>query len=62
MPMTPKKIIKILLKNGFEFISSNGSHHKYRNDKTGKVTIVPVHSKELKKGLEQAILKQAGVK
>ena len=62
MPMTPKEIIKILEKNGFEFVSSNGSHHKYRNNKTGKVTIVPVHSKELKKGLEQAILKQAGVK
>ena len=52
MPMTPKEIIKILEKNGFEFVSSNGSHHKYRNNKTGKTTIVPVHSKELKKGLE----------
>ena len=60
--MTPKEMIKILEKNGFVLISSNGSHHKYKNNKTGKVTIVPVHSKELKKGLEQEILKQAGIK
>lgn len=62
MPMTPKEIIKILEKHGFVFISSNGSHHKYKNSQTGKTTIVPVHAKELKKGIEQAILKQAGVK
>ncbi len=62
MPMTPKEMIKILERNGFVLISSNGSHHKYKNNKTGKVTIVPVHSNELKKGLEQAILKQAGIK
>ena len=62
MPMTPKEIIKILEKHGFVFISSNGSHHKYKNTETGKTTIVPVHAKELKKGIEQAILKQAGIK
>lgn len=62
MPMTPKEIIKILEKHGFVFISSNGSHHKYKNSQTGKTTIVPVHAKELKKGIEQAILKQAGIK
>ena len=28
----------------------------------GKTIIVPYHSKDLKKGLEQAILKQAGLK
>ena len=60
--MTPKEMIKILEKNGFVLFPSNGSHHKYKNNKTGKVTIVPVHSKELKKGLEQEILKQAGIK
>ncbi len=62
MPMTPKEIIKILEKHGFVFISSNGSHHKYKNSQTGKTTIVPVQAKELKKGIEQAILKQAGIK
>lgn len=62
MPMKPREMIKLLEANGFELIDSNGSHHKYRNKTTGRQTIVPVHAKELKKGLEQAILKQAGLK
>ena len=33
-----------------------------RNDKTGRQTEVPYHCSDLKKGLEQAILKQAGLK
>ncbi|NLD18898.1 MAG: type II toxin-antitoxin system HicA family toxin [Clostridiales bacterium] len=33
-----------------------------RNVKTNRQTEVPLHSKELKKGLESAILKQAGLK
>lgn len=62
MPMTPKEMIKFLKKNGFEEISQNGSHVKLRNEKTGRQTTVPFHSKSMKKGLEQAILKQAGLK
>ena len=62
MPMTPREIIKHLKKNGFEEISQNGSHVKMKNQVTGKTVIVPYHSKAMKKGLEQAILKQAGLK
>lgn len=62
MPMTPKEMIKLLEKNGFEYISSNGSHRKYHNPKTKKTTVVPYHSKPLKIGTEQSILKQAGLK
>lgn len=62
MPMNPKEMIKYLQKNGFEIISQNGSHMKLKNPETGKTVIVPYHSKDLKKGLEQAILKQAGLK
>lgn len=62
MPLTPREIIKLLEKNGFEFVSSNGSHRKYKNSKNGKIIIVPYHSRELKRGTEQNILKQAGIK
>lgn len=62
MPMTPREMIKYLKKNGFEEISQNGSHVKMKNQETGKTVIVPYHSKAMKKGLEQAILKQAGLK
>ena len=59
MPMTPKEIISYLKKNGFEKVSQNGSHVKMRNKLSGITVIVPYHSKELKRGMEQAILKQA---
>ena len=62
MPMTPKEMIKYLKKNGFEELGQNGSHIKLKNPKTGKSVIVSYHSKAMKKGLEQAILKQAGLR
>ena len=62
MPMTPAEMIKHLKKNGFIAVSQNGSHVKLYNSETGRTVIVPYHSKDLKKGLEQAILKQAGLK
>lgn len=55
-------MIRHLRKNGFEEISQNGSHIKMRNQETGITVIVPYHSRAMKKGLEQAILKQAGLK
>lgn len=61
MPMTPKEIIKCLKKNGFIKVSQNGSHIKMKHFENGRMVIVPYHSKELKKGMEQAILKQAGI-
>ena len=60
--MMPREIINLLHKNGFETISQNGSHVKLKNEETGKQVIVPYHNKALKKGLEQQILKRAGLK
>ena len=62
MPLTPKEMIKLLKKNGFREVSQNGSHVKLRNERTQRQVIVPYHSKAMKKGLEQAILKEAGLK
>lgn len=62
MPMTSKQMIKLLKKNGFRIVSTNGSHIKLKNDQTECQTIVPYYNVALKKGLEQAILKQAGIK
>lgn len=63
MPLTPKEIVKLLLHNGFVKVkSNNGSHCKFYNAKTKVVVIVPMHAKDLKKGLEQAILKSAGIR
>jgi predicted RNA binding protein YcfA (HicA-like mRNA interferase family) len=62
MPMTSKQMINYLKENGFETISQNGSHVKMYNPATNKTTIIPYHCKDLKKGLEQTILKQAGLR
>lgn len=62
MPLTPKKMISLLQKNHFVIVSQNGSHVKLNNPKTGVQVIVPLHCKDLKKGLEHAILRQAGLK
>lgn len=62
MPMTSRKMIALLKQNGFKEISQNGSHKKMYNPETNKTTIVPFHSKSLKKGTEQNILKQVGLK
>lgn len=62
MPITPKDMVKLLKKNGFSEVSQKGSHIKLRNEKTGKIVIVPMHSKDIPSGTEQAILKQAGLK
>ena len=62
MPMSSQEMLKLLKKNGFIVVSQNGSHVKLKNSVTEKTVIVPYHSKNLKKGLEQAILKQAGLK
>ncbi len=61
MPLSAKEMLKLLKENGYEVISQNGSHVKLSNGE--RTIIVPNHgSKDLKKGLEQAILKQAGLK
>ena len=62
MPLTPKKMISLLQNNNFIIISQNGSHVKLCNQETGIQVIVPLHCKDLKKGLEHAILRQAGLK
>lgn len=62
MPMSPKEMIKLLKKNGFREVGQNGSHVKLENTEIKRTVIVPYRSKDLKKGLEQAILKQAGLR
>lgn len=64
MPMTSKEMIKYLKKHGFIILRQKGtSHVQMTNPLTGRQTTLPYHSsKTLHKGLEQQILKQAGLK
>lgn len=63
MPMKPREMVKLLQDNGFIEVSQTGSHKKMIKPGADiPPIIVPMHSKELKKGTEQGILKQAGLK
>lgn len=61
MPITPKEMERIILADGWRFKSQEGSHRHYVHPtKPGKVTI-PFHGKDLTKGTEKSIRKQAGL-
>ena len=53
-------IVKILLANGFEFVSQRGSHQKYRNA-SGDTVIVPAGRKQTPRGTTQSIVRQSGL-
>lgn len=60
MPVSGKEMAKKFEKAGYEKVKGGkGSHMKYR--KGNKTVIIPAH-KELKKGLERALLKLLGEK
>ena len=62
MPKKPKEIERMILRDGWVLKDQTGSHRQYVHPvKKGKVTI-PFHRKELRKKLENQILKQAGLK
>lgn len=58
MPISGKQMLKFLLRNGWIVDRINCSHHTLT--KNGKTIVVPVHAKDLGKGLESKILKEAG--
>lgn len=59
--LTPDELIRLLKKHGFELMRTKGSHQIFKNRTTGKMTIVPMHKRDLPKGTMLAILKQAGI-
>lgn len=62
MPMTSREMINYLKKHGFIITNQSGSHIKLFHPVTNRTVIAPYHNKDLKKGLEQAILKKAGLR
>lgn len=56
--LPPAKVIKILEKFGFEFVSQKGSHMKYSDGKY--IVIIPNHS-EVAKGTLKSILTMAHI-
>ena len=58
--MTGKELYRLLIQNGWKEVSSKGSHRKLR--KENQTIILPIHTKELAKGTEKSIKKQANLK
>ncbi len=62
MPMTARQMEKLIMKHGFRWVRSKGSHRQYKNKK-GRLVTIPFHSdKDLPTGTQNSILKQAGLK
>ena len=59
MPITPKKLRKILEQHGFVFSRQSGSHAIFRNEEKNLRTVLPMHNKDIPKGTLNAILKDA---
>lgn len=57
--MKDKELLRLLVDNGWQEIGINGSHHKMR--KGDKTIIVPVHGRDMKIGLLNAILRAANL-
>ncbi|MDA8082209.1 MAG: type II toxin-antitoxin system HicA family toxin [Nitrospiraceae bacterium] len=57
--LTPKHLIRVLEKIGFEFFRQKGSHRVFV--KGDRQVIVPYHSKDLKKGTLYQIIKGTGL-
>jgi predicted RNA binding protein YcfA (HicA-like mRNA interferase family) len=55
-----RDIIKRLKADGFELVSVRGSHHKFRQARSGKVVIVTHPRKDIPPGTVRSIYAQAG--
>ena len=60
--MKTNEMIRLIEKDGWQLIRQTGSHRIYRHTLKPGTVIVPAHgSKELQKGTEMSIRKQAGI-
>ena len=59
--LTPKDIVRILIKKGFILDRSRGSHQVWLHPVNRKRAIVPMHNKDIPTGTLYSILKQAGI-
>jgi predicted RNA binding protein YcfA (HicA-like mRNA interferase family) len=58
--MKDKDLLKLLQQNGWTLVSIRGSHHVLK--KNGAKEVVPIHGKDVPKGLLHTILKRTGLK
>lgn len=54
-----RDLLKLLKKNGWKIVRVHGSHYILQKDE--KTTVVPVHGRDVPKGLLNKILKDTGL-
>jgi len=59
--ITPKRLLKVFLKLGFQVDHSTGSHFILYSETTKQRAVIPFHCKDLPKGTLLSILEQAGI-
>lgn len=59
--LTPRQVIKVLKQVGFVEARQTGSHLILAHKETKKIVPVPIHPRDLKRGLSASIIKQSGL-
>ncbi len=59
--LSPKKLIRIFLKEGFIIDHITGSHYVMFNSITKKITTIPYHTKDLPKWTIHTIINSSGI-
>jgi predicted RNA binding protein YcfA (HicA-like mRNA interferase family) len=60
--MKVSEMIRLIEEDGWKLIRQSGSHRIYRHPLKNGTVVIPTHgAKELKKGTEMSIRKQAGI-
>ena len=62
MPKTARQMEKIIKKDGWYQVDSNGSHRKYRHPTKKGIVTISFHPGDLKKKTENSIYKQAQIR
>lgn len=60
--MDSRSVIRKLKEAGWEHVSTRGDHHKFRDPRTGRVTVVAHPVRDLKPGTLRAIERQTGLR
>ncbi|HOZ02908.1 MAG TPA: type II toxin-antitoxin system HicA family toxin [Candidatus Woesebacteria bacterium] len=58
---TAKRLLKVLLKNGFEIRRQTGSNARLIHP-DGRATTIAIHNRDIARGTLRAVLKQTGLK
>ena len=59
--LTPQDLSRILESYGYELDRIKGSHRIYYHAETSQRVVIPFHKKDLPRGTQRAILRQAGI-